>query len=264
MVEQKVKNQKLKVKDTEQKTEKKTVKKTAVETVATAAPVKTSRKSGGLTVDVYGADGKVVESMELPKEMFGVKVNSKLVAQAVRVYLANQRAGTASTKTRGEVTGSTRKIYRQKGTGRARHGGVRAPIFVHGGIAHGPKPKDMSLVLPQKMKRAALFSVLSSKAQAGAIKIVTGLENIEKTKQMGALLSQVLEQPRKGKVLFVLDGVHNNVIRSVRNLEGVTYDFARQLHTYEVLTHTTIVFVKPAVEELKKTFIANKKGVSEA
>jgi len=139
---------------------------------AAAAP-----KAAGLKVEVIDTVGKVVETMELPKELFGAKINSVLMAQAVRVYLANQRLGTASTKTRGEVDGSTRKIYRQKGTGRARHGGIRAPIFVKGGIAHGPKPRDYSLLLSKNMRIAALRSALSAKVKAGEVAVIAGFGN---------------------------------------------------------------------------------------
>lgn len=208
-------------------------------------------KTNNLTVDVYGLDGKVSGSMKLPEEIFGVKVNKSLIAQAVRVYLANQRAGSASTKTRGEVRGSTRKIYRQKGTGRARHGGIRAPIFVHGGIAHGPHPHDFSLDMPQKMKKAALFSVLSLKVKDNAIKIVSELDTITpKTKAMVEMLKN--GKLTNKKLLLVLDKKNENVIRAVRNIEGVTYEFANQLHAYEVLNSKTIVFMKTAIDEMKK------------
>src|SRR6185437_7247197 len=143
---------------------KETASKSAVKAeVAVSVSQKEKSKVAPVSVDVVGIDGKVTGKIALPGEIFGEKLNKALLAQAVRVYLANQRQGNASTKTRGEVDGSTRKIYRQKGTGRARHGSVRAPIFVHGGIAHGPKPRDFSLTMPQKMKQKALFSALSTK-----------------------------------------------------------------------------------------------------
>lgn len=237
--------------------DKKTLKAEAVVSVQTA---KQAVKKSGVSVDIYDQLGKVVGNMDLPQEIFGVKVNTVLVAQAVRVYLANQRAGSASTKTRGEVQGSTRKIYRQKGTGRARHGGVRAPIFVHGGIAHGPKPRDFSLKLSQQMKRAALFSTLSAKIKSGDILVVTGVETIApKTQNMAKLFTALSEKRKNRKVLFVLDSKHDNVIRAVRNLEGVTYEFARQLHAYEVLNSNKIVFMKGAIEEVEKTFLKKTK-----
>ena len=121
------------------------------------------KKTSGLTVPVYDIKGKEKGTLILPKEAFAVSVKPQLLAQAVRVYQFNRRQGTASTKTRGEVTGSTRKIYRQKGTGRARHGDIKAPIFVGGGIVGGPKPKDYSLGINKKQKTKAFFGALTLK-----------------------------------------------------------------------------------------------------
>jgi large subunit ribosomal protein L4 len=131
--------------------------------VVKKAIVKEAPKETGLKLSVYDLKGAIAESLTLPKEIFGAKINNSLMAQAVRVYLANQRRGTLKTKSRGEVAISTRKIYRQKGTGRARHGAKSAPIFVGGGIAFGPKPRDFSMKLNQNMRRVALFSALSAK-----------------------------------------------------------------------------------------------------
>lgn len=265
MAEAKIKDQKLKIKNTDKNL--KTTKKSTEQKVESAVKVekarKTTAKSGTLPstlkVDVYDLSGKVVDSMELPKTVFGNKVNKNLIAQAVRIYLANQRAGSASTKSRGEVQGSTRKIYRQKGTGRARHGGIRAPIFVHGGVAHGPKPRDFSLVLPQKMRRAALLSSLSAKAQNGSIKVVTGFEGIQpKTKVMVELLKEMDIIGGKKKILFVMDSKYDNIVRAVRNIEGLSYDFAKQLNTYEVIRNQVIILMKKAVSEIENTFIEKK------
>ena len=163
--------------------------KRAVKVVAKEMP-----KETGLKISVYSTAGKVLESMTLPKEVFDAKINNNLMTQAVRVYMANQRRGTVKTKTRGEVKISTRKIYRQKGTGRARHGAKSAPIFVGGGVAFGPRQRDYSLKLNQKSRKAALFSALSSKLKDGEIKIVTGLEKLEpKTKKMADVLKYLLE-----------------------------------------------------------------------
>lgn len=275
MAETKVKNQKSKVKtEIKEKTTKPVVKKTTKKTElhaevthvsqvpVTEKPEKkatTVRRTDALHASVYDITGSVVESLALPEKIFGAKSNPRLIAQVVRVYLANQRAGSASTKSRGEVEGSTRKIYRQKGTGRARHGGVRAPIFVHGGIAHGPKPRDFSLHMPKKMKKAALFTVLSEKARNGSITVLSELEKIEpKTKVMAELLQKIQAEGKKSKVLLVLDTKYDNVIRAVRNIEGVTYDFARQLHAYEVLTHDVVIFMKNAISEMEKTFLSDK------
>ena len=149
------------------------------------------RKPSGLTAEVFDLYGKFVEKIQFPKEIFGAKENPKLVSQAVRVYLNNQRRGTASTKSRGEVRISTRKIWRQKGLGRARHGAKSAPIFVGGGVAFGPKPRDFSLNLNKKMRKAALFAVLSSKQKDGEIRVLKNLEKIEpKTKNVEKILDK--------------------------------------------------------------------------
>ena len=213
-------------------------------------------KAGGLTMDVYDVKGKIAGKVSLSKEIFAAKVNPVLMAQAVRVYLANQRKGTASTKTRGEVTASTRKIYRQKGTGRARHGGISAPIFVGGGIAFGPKPKDYSLSLPKKMKRLALASALTSKVKDGAIMVVEGLEKLEpKTKKMYRVITSILgEKAKSPKTLLVLPGKVESVQRSARNIEGVTIRPANLLNTYEVLNSSRLLFMKDALITLEEVW----------
>lgn len=224
-----------------------------VETLVASSPIEKKKptKSVRLTIDVVDTAGKVVEKMTLPDVLFGTKINKPLMAQAVRVYLANQRQGTSSTKTRGEVEGSTRKIYRQKGTGRARHGAVRAPIFVKGGIAFGPKPRDHSLLLPQKMRRAALASALSAKLQEGEVKVLTGLEKLPaKTKEMATVLTTLSLSPKKSSVLLVLPEKNEQVTRAVRNISGITYIYIHQLHTYEVLRAKTVLFMKDAVTKL--------------
>lgn len=233
------------------------VKKTTVKTekkVAKASVAKAEKVESTLKIAVLGVDGKEAGTITLPEAIFGAKVNKTLIAQAVRVYLANQRQGNASTKTRGEVAGSTRKIYRQKGTGRARHGGIRAPIFVKGGIAHGPKPKDYSLAMPTKMKRAALFSALSAKLAGQEIAVVTGIEKLDKTKTMAKTLSQVGGK----KTLLVMPENMTSVYKAARNIEGVSITPAAQLTTYAVMDAKKLVFMKDAIETLEKTFIKEK------
>lgn len=210
-------------------------------------------KKSSLSVDVFSVDGKVSGEMELPKEIFGVKVNEKLLAQAVRVHLANSRQGTLGTKTRAEVVGSNRKIYAQKGTGRARHGSIKAPIFVGGGIVFGPKPRDFSLKLPQKMKLQALISSLSDKFQQKRLLILNDLKNSKiKTKEaMGFLLKLNLEM-KKGKLLFptllVCDNKHPELILASRNISNLDLTPPQLLNAYQILTHKNIIFTKDALE----------------
>ncbi|MGA2968097.1 MAG: 50S ribosomal protein L4 [Candidatus Levyibacteriota bacterium] len=233
-----------------------TVKKAPVVKKAVAKTI--APKETGLRQHVYDPKGKVVGSTTLPAEIFGAKINRTLMTQAVRVYLANQRRGTSSTKSRGEVKISTRKIYRQKGTGRARHGAASAPIFVGGGIAFGPKPRDFSLKLNQNMRRVALFSALSAKLKDGEIKIVTGLEKIEpKTRKMAEAIKKLELNGRNSQVLLIIPSGNqfNNVIKAGRNIKGVTVNSAGLINTYEVLANKRILFMKGAIDSLKETFL---------
>lgn len=208
---------------------------------------KKTKKTEGLSAQVLGLDGKKKGSMILPDEIFGQKPNKQLLAQAVRVYLANQREGSASTKTRGEVEGSTRKIYKQKGTGKARHGSIRAHIFVGGGIVFGPVPHEFTLDFPKKMKRKALAAALSQQFQAGNVLIVDGLETVKKTKTMFQALSAV--GATRG-VLLVLSERFDDTLRFTRNIEGVDVLPGNSLNTYTVLSHQKIVFMKDAIKQI--------------
>lgn len=216
-----------------------------------------------LQIDVLSTKGKVVSKMTLDEKMFGVNVNPALIAQAVRVYQANKRSGTRFTKTRGDVTGSTRKIYRQKGTGRARHGDIKAPIFVGGGVAHGPKPKDFTLTLPQKMKRKALFGVLTDKLKENHIKVIQGIEKIEpKTKKMQEILQNihVLQDSKEGeKTMLIVSGKNENVLRAGRNIPYLTIGQVLLLNAFDVLAHTYLLFTKDALNTLQKKSAPGRK-----
>lgn len=215
-------------------------------------------KTLNLTLDVLDTKGKKVESITLPEEIFGVKPNPFLLAQAIRVYLANQRLGNASTKTRGEVDGSTRKIYRQKGTGKARHGGIRAPIFVKGGIAHGPKPKDYNLKLNKKMKQTVLKLALSEKALANEIKIVEGLQQLKlKTKEFNLAFKAWSISEKKRSSLLVLNKDSETIYKGARNLKGVLITTISRVNVYEILKYKNLILEKQALDLLKER-IKNK------
>jgi len=233
-----------------------TVKKTASVKAVKKAPVKVEKqvaasKVSGMSVPVYSLLGKATGSMILPKEIFGVTVNKALLAQAMRVYTNNQKTHPGSTKTRGEVKGSTAKIYRQKGTGRARHGGIRAPIFVGGGIVFGPKPRKVTLDLPKKMKKAALVSALSSKMADKNISGVSGLEKMTgKTKEAFGMMSKI----NSGKSTLIIIGENQDiVVRAVRNLPKVMVLPASQINAYEVLKHHSLLITKEAISKLGET-----------
>ena len=184
----------------------------------------------------------------LPKAVFGVKVSPKLLATAVRVHLGNRRAANAKTKTRGQVEGSTRKIYRQKGTGRARHGAIRAPIFVGGGIAFGPTgEQNYKLELPAKMRRLATVGALSTKAAKKAVKVISGVENASgKTAEVAGMFA-----PRT-LVVSTLAAVKFN--RACRNLERVEIIYADHLNAYKILAYKQLVLTQPALKELVKKY----------
>ncbi len=233
-----------------------TVKKAAPKTtVASTAPAKEgkvvdTKKSTGLSIAVMGTDGKSSGTLTLSSELFGVDVNKSLLAQSVRVYLANQREGNARSKTRGMVEGSSRKIYKQKGTGKARHGSIRAPIFVGGGVVFGPVPRDYHLKMTKQMKRGALVSALSSR-KADVI-VVDGLEAMgAKTKKVAGILESV---GATDKALLVVAAGSTDLIRAARNIQGVDIIGAKDLHPYAVITHKKLVFTKASMEESKVHF----------
>jgi large subunit ribosomal protein L4 len=224
-------------------------------TVSSKSSIKGS--ASGLKIDVLDIKGKVSESMTLPSEIFKAKTNTSLMSQSVRVYLANQRKGTAKTKDRGEINRTTKKAWQQKGTGRARHGSKRAPIFVGGGVAFGPRPKDFSLKISKKMKTLALFSALSGKLKNKEIKIVTGLEKIDPKTKIAAQVLQSLELQKK-KVLLVLPKMgkdSDNIYKAARNIKEVSILGANTLNTYKVLDNAGILIMKDAIEVIKNTFL---------
>lgn len=211
----------------------------------------TSTSGSGLSVPVYSLAGRTTGTLFLPKEIFAAKVNQSLLNQAVRVYMSNQKSHHSNTKTRGEVQGSTRKIYSQKGTGRARHGSKRAPIFVGGGIALGPKSRQVRLDLPRKIRRAALISALSDKASQKAVIGLTGLDKASgKTKQMFQLFTKLqLKNP-----LIVADGRSENAHRAIRNIAGADLVAARELNAFEIIRHQILILTADAIKSLETKF----------
>jgi len=212
----------------------------------------TTVKKTNPSLVIYNIEGKEEKTVELSKEIFSVSANPKLLALAVRIYLVNQRQGNVSVKTRGEVIGSTRKIYRQKGTGKARHGAIKAPIFVGGGVAHGPKQKDYNLKFNKKEKKIALFAALSEKLKE---KKIFGLENkaltIEpKTKIFVNFLEKLLLLD-KNNLIVLLKMEKNNLILAMRNIPGISFIDARSLNPYLVLKSNNIIFIENSLEVFK-------------
>lgn len=201
-------------------------------------------------VSVYNLEGQAVGEIELSDTVFGAPVNEALLHEAVVMYLHNQRQGTASTKTRAEVRGGGRKPWRQKGTGRARHGSIRSPIWVGGGVTFGPKPREFRKAMPKKARRAALRSALSSKVIAGDLIVLDELQMAEpKTKQMATILSRLNGER---KPLIVMAERDRNVELSTRNLPGAETARARDINVYQVLNHNKLLLTRDAVALLEE------------
>jgi large subunit ribosomal protein L4 len=200
------------------------------------------------SVDVINAEGAKAGSVELPDAIFDVQANIPLMHQVVVAQLAAARQGTAKVKTRGEVAGGGRKPYKQKGTGRARQGSIRAPQFAGGGVVHGPVPRDYSQRTPKKMKAAALRGALSDRARDGRVHVVEAFVSGEtpSTKTAVATLRKATEST---KVLVVLSNLDELNWMSLRNEPTVHLIEAGQLNTYDVLVADEVVFTKDALDE---------------
>ncbi len=218
------------------------------EKLARVASTAGRKIAGKYDVPVYSLAGEQTGTLALPEEMFGAKVNKTLLIQALRVYSNNLRGHFSNTKTRSEVAGSSRKIQTQKGTGHARHGGIRAPIYVGGGIALGPKSRKTILKLPEKMKKAALQSALSSKHQAGEVVAVEGLEKLTgKTKQLASWIAKT----GKKDALLVAGEKNEKLWHAARNLPDMKTLAVRELNAFEVISAQTLVLTREAAEKLK-------------
>jgi large subunit ribosomal protein L4 len=202
-------------------------------------------------VDVVDLNNQKVGELELSDQVFGVEINDALLYEAVRHYQAGQRSGTAKTKTRHEVAGSGKKLWKQKGTGRARMGSIRSPLWRHGGTVHGPVPRDYSYKLPKKMQLGALRSALSAKLRDGELKIVQAFAFADhKSKTVAAALKK-LEAPKK--VLLVDNDAENrNLQLGARNLEGVTLVPSRDVNPYHLLGHKHVFLSEAAARKLSE------------
>ena len=197
------------------------------------------------TAKVIDATGSTTGSRDLPDELFGGEVNVPLMHQAVTAQLAAARAGTASTKTRSEVRGGGKKPWRQKGTGRARHGSTRSPIWVGGGTVFGPKPRDYTVRFPKKMRRAALRSAFASKAGDGRVWILDGFTEARTKVAAAALKAAGID----GRILVVLDpdaDSSRTVDRAFRNLDRAAFSLGSSLGTYDVLVADHVIFTSEA------------------
>ena len=208
-------------------------------------------------VDVRNLEGKTVGQVELSDEVFAARVNPHLLHETVRHYLNKARAGTHKTKDKGEVSGAGRKLWRQKGTGRARIGSIRSPLWRHGGTVHGPTPHSYDYALPKKMILGALRSALSSKLAEAKLTIVDGwkLES-HKTKPFSEALGKLNKETRT--ILLVENGANLNLERASRNIDGVTLVPATGLETYDLMRHDHLMLSREAAAKLSRALSATK------
>jgi large subunit ribosomal protein L4 len=202
------------------------------------------------SVDIINLSNTKVGTLDLADAVFGAPVNEALLYEAVRHYLAGKRRGTASTKTRHEVAGAGKKLWKQKGTGRARMGSIRSPLWRHGGTVHGPQPHSYAYKLPRKMQLGALRSALSAKLRDGELKVVNEFSISDvKTKAMRQTLDQI---EAKRTVLMVDNTENRNLELSSRNLQGVKLVSSREVNVYDLLGHEQVLLSQAAAEKLSE------------
>ena len=205
------------------------------------------------SIDVYNVEGKKVKTVDLKDEIFGIEPNEAVVHSVLVNFLANQRQGTQSTKTRAEVRGGGRKPWRQKGTGRARQGSIRAPQWIKGGIALGPKPRSYKYTVNKKEKRLAIKSILSSKVLEKELVVVDVLPlNEIKTKEMVKVLTNLKVE---GKSLIVLPEKNEAVQKSARNIEGVKTSLVNTINVYDLLKYKNLVITLDTVKKLEEVYV---------
>jgi len=203
-------------------------------------------------VSVLNMAGENVGEMELKDNVFGIEINQYAVHEVVKNYLANQRQGTQSAKTRSEVRGGGRKPYRQKGTGRARQGSTVAPNHVGGGIVFAPKPRDYRYSLPKKLRRLAMKSILTSKVVEKEMIILEDLKmDAPKTKEMVKVLSNLNAEK---KALIVMGHKDENIIKSAANIPGVTTTLVTTMNVYEIINHNSFIITKDAVHKIEEVY----------
>ncbi|HTZ11929.1 MAG TPA: 50S ribosomal protein L4 [Candidatus Margulisiibacteriota bacterium] len=205
-----------------------------------------------LTLPVYNQEGKETGSIKLNASVFDGKVNSDAIHQAVNEYRANQRCGLASTKTRGEVSGGGKKPWKQKGTGRARVGSTRSPLWRHGGVIFGPHPRDFSFSIPRKIKLLALKSSLNAKVKENNLIILEELKFAStKTKEAAGIFANLKVNSRKEKnVLLLLKKVEGNTGLTLRNIGFLDVNLSKLTHTYEIMSHGKLIITRDGLEEL--------------
>ncbi|MDD3224031.1 MAG: 50S ribosomal protein L4 [Clostridium sp.] len=202
-------------------------------------------------VGLFNKEGQKVGDVELNESVFGAEVNATALHQVVVAQLANKRQGTQSTKTRSEVSGGGIKPWRQKGTGRARQGSIRAPQWIHGGIVFAPKPRSYRVDLPKSLRRVAMKSALSSKVQENEIIVLDSLQfEAPKTKEAVSMLSAL----KAKKALVVVAESNENIYKSLRNIEGVSVIPVNNINVYDILKYDNFIITKDAVSKIEEVY----------
>ena len=212
-----------------------------------------------ITLPIYNTEGKELDTIELNSSVFDGNVNTAVIYQAVNAYRANQRKGLASTKTRGEVSGGGRKPWKQKGTGRARVGSIRSPLWRHGGVIFGPHPRDFYYKLPNKIKLLALKSSLNAKVKENNFIVLDTLKlEKPKTKEANKIFSNLKVVSQKDNkpvpTLLLLDKLDENLKRALRNIGFLSVNLAKDTHAYEVLAHRKVIITKEGLKGIIHRF----------
>ncbi|SHH45734.1 50S ribosomal protein L4 [Tepidibacter thalassicus] len=203
-------------------------------------------------IDVLNINGEKVDEIVLSDNVFGVEINEHVLYEVVKNQLANKRQGTQSAKTRSEVRGGGRKPWRQKGTGRARHGSIRSPQWIGGGTVFAPKPRNYRYTLPKKVRRLAMKCALSSKVQNGELIVLDSLNmDAPKTKEFAKILANLKVNK---KALVVLGDKNENVIKSARNIQGVQTALVNTINVYDILKYDAFIITKDAVQKVEEVY----------
>jgi large subunit ribosomal protein L4 len=205
------------------------------------------------TIPVYNCDGKEIESIKLDEKVFSDIISTPCIYQTIKNFRANQRGGLAATKTRGEVSGGGKKPWKQKGTGRARVGSIRSPLWRHGGVVFGPHPRDFSYVLPAKIKTVALRNVLSAKVVEKRLIVIDDMAVSQpKTKVIVAILKNLKVKAHDKGVLLVVSKIDAQLKRACNNVSNLTMDIPGRINTYEVLVADKVIITRNALKDLTK------------
>ena len=205
-----------------------------------------------LSIDIYNLNGEKLRDVTVSESIFGRELNNELIAQYLRVFLTNQRVGNASTKTRGEVSGSGKKPFKQKGTGNARRGSLRTPLAVKGGITFGPKPKDFRLELPKKMRVGALLNILSSRFLTKNVFGLDSSDSLKKTKDIVSFMDKL--SLANTKTLVITSKYQPEVLKSISNIEKLSVKSLDTLNAFDVISNKNLVLFEDTVKSLQEKY----------